>query len=216
MIFRELMGQRIPALGFGTWELEGSVCEDAVSRALDVGYRHVDTAVRYGNEASVGRAVRRSGVPRSEIFLTTKVWHDSLRHDQVIASLRDSLSRLQSDYVDLFLVHWPNPAIPLEETMAALMEVRGRGWARNIGVSNFTRAHIATVKDIIGAPIVINQVELHPYLDQGQLMNYMRSKEMVVEAYQPLASGKVMKDPTICEIACRYGKTAAQITLRWL
>ena len=128
MIHRDLPEGRIPALGFGTWELEGETCIQSVERALGIGYRHVDTAVRYGNEAEVGRGIARSGLARRDVFVTTKVWHDALEYDALLGSLRDSLDRLQMDYVDLFLVHWPNPAVPLEETMSALAEARTRGW----------------------------------------------------------------------------------------
>ncbi|WP_321944279.1 aldo/keto reductase [Paraburkholderia tropica] len=206
----------MPALGFGTWELEGDVCVDAVSRALDVGYRHVDTAVRYGNEAQVGRALRASGIARDELFVTTKVWHDALRHDDVLASLERSLDRLGLDYVDLFLVHWPNPAVPLAETLAAMGEARASGRARHIGVSNFTIAHLKEGCDVLDATLDAHQFELHPYLDQTALIAATRQRGMIVEAYQPLAGGLVIRDAEIAEIARRYNRSAAQIALRWL
>lgn len=217
MIFRELNdGRCIPALGFGTWELEGDVCSDAVETALQIGYRHIDTAVRYGNEASVGRGVARSGLPRAEVFVTTKVWHDSLHYDALLRSIEQSLDRLGMTYVDLFLVHWPNPAVPLADTMSALAEVRKRGWARSIGVSNFTIGLLREAFDRLKMPLVANQVEMHPFLDQRRLYGEMRARGMVAEAYQPLAGGKAMADPVIGEIARRYNRTPAQVTLRWL
>lgn len=216
MIYRDLQGIKIPALGFGTWELEGTECETAVGHAIDVGYRHIDTAPRYGNEADIGRALRVAGVPREQMFLTTKVWHDSLRYEQVLASLRASLDRLQTDYVDLFLVHWPNPAVALEDTMAAMVEAQHLGWTRRIGVSNFTRALLTRCRDDIKVPVVVNQVEFHPYLKQSKLRQWLNGSGTLLEAYQPLASGRVMKDPVIGDIAASHGRNPAQVTLRWM
>lgn len=216
MIFRDIAGAAMPALGFGTWELEGHVCIDAVSHALDAGYRHIDTAWRYGNEAEVGTALTRSGLPRADLFVTTKVWHDSLAYDDVLASAERSVERLGTGHVDLLLVHWPNPAIPLEETMAAMVEAKDRGLARNIGVSNFTLALLAQVCETLGAPIVANQIELHPFLDQSRLLDWLRPRGIVAEAYQPLARGRALTDPVIREIAARHGRTPAQVTLNWL
>jgi 2,5-diketo-D-gluconate reductase B len=215
MLYRDLKGTRMPALGFGTWELEGDVCVEAVKRALDAGYRHVDTATRYGNEEQVGQALRASGIARDELFVTTKVWHDALRHADVLASLDRSLDRLGLACVDLFLVHWPNPDVPLEETLAAMAEAKASGRARHIGVSNFTMKHLQAC-EAQGAPLDAHQFELHPYLDQTDLIAATRRRGMVVEAYQPLAGGLVMKDATIGEIARRYNRSAAQIVLRWL
>ncbi|MGR3378975.1 aldo/keto reductase [Salipiger abyssi] len=216
MIFRNIGDFRMPALGLGTWQLQGEVGIDAVSYALEVGYRHIDTAVRYENEAEVGKAIAKAGLPRDELFVTTKVWHDSLTHDDVIASAERSLDRLGIDYVDLLLVHWPNPDIPLEETMAAMAELRSRGVARSIGVSNFTLPLLETVCETLGSPVVANQIEYHPYLDQSRILGYLRERGMVLEAYQPLAGGKVLSDPVIGEIAARHGRTPAQVTLNWL
>lgn len=216
MLYRDMKGSRIPALGLGTWELEGEVCVESVRRALDVGYRHVDTAVRYGNEQQVGRALRESGIPRADLFVTTKVWHDALAHDDVLASLERSLDRLGLAYVDLFLVHWPNPTVPLAETLAAMQEAKASGRARHIGVSNFTKAHLQESCDTLGVSLDAHQFEMHPYLDQTELMAQTRRRGMIIEAYQPLGGGKVMEDSTIAEIAGRYNRTAAQIALRWL
>ncbi|HVX77533.1 MAG TPA: aldo/keto reductase [Bradyrhizobium sp.] len=216
MIFRNLKSGRIPALGLGTWELEGDECVNAVERALEIGYRHIDTAVRYGNEVNVGRGVLRSGLPRDSLFITTKVWHDSLQYDQVLRSLESSLDRLGMDYVDLFLVHWPNPSVPLEATMSAMAELLERGWARNIGVSNFTIALLRKTCEELRIPISANQFEMHPFLDQDQLLGEVRRHGLVAEAYQPLAGGKVLSSPELTAIAKRYGRSPAQIVLRWL
>ncbi len=216
MIFRNLKSGRIPALGLGTWELEGDECVNAVERALEIGYRHIDTAVRYGNEVNVGRGVLRSGLPRDSLFITTKVWHDSLQYDQVLRSLESSLDRLGMDYVDLFLVHWPNPSVPLEATMSAMAELLERGWARNIGVSNFTIALLRKTCEELRIPISANQFEMHPFLDQDQLLGEVRRHGLVAEAYQPLAGGKVLSSPELTAIAMRYGRSPAQIVLRWL
>jgi 2,5-diketo-D-gluconate reductase B len=216
MIYRNLKSGKIPALGLGTWELEGDQCVDAVGRALEIGYRHIDTAVRYGNESEVGRGIARSGLPRDELFITTKVWHDSLQYDQVLHSAESSLDRLGVDCVDLFLVHWPNPAVPLETTMSAMVEVLNRGWARNIGVSNFTAALLRRTCEELRIPISVNQFEMHPFFDQDRLYGEVRRHGLVAEAYQPLAGGKVFASPELGSIAKRYGRTPAQIALRWL
>ncbi|WP_118133466.1 aldo/keto reductase [Oceanicella sp. SM1341] len=217
MIYRDLGGMRMPALGFGTWELTGESGIEAVRTALDTGFRHIDTAVRYENEREVGTALKASGIARDELFVTTKVWHDSLRPEQVARSVSESLERLQLDRVDLLLVHWPSPeGVPLDETLAAFAEARAAGQTRAIGVSNFPVALIEQAVDRLGSPMAANQVEYHPFLDQSALLGALRARGMVLTAYQPIAGGAVFGNPVLEEVGLRHGKSAAQVALRWL
>ncbi|HEV3378522.1 MAG TPA: aldo/keto reductase [Thermoleophilaceae bacterium] len=204
----------IPKLGFGTWRLSGRECVEGVADALAAGYRHVDTARMYGNEGDVGEGLLASGVDRSEMFLATKVWPDDLAPDRVRASLERSLSDLGSDYVDLFLIHWPNPRIPLEATLGAMTELREQGKTREIGVSNFTAAQFREALDL--APVIVNQVEYHPFLDQSAVLKVCRERDADLTAYRPLGKGEVLDDPTIREIAAAHDATPAQVTLAWL
>ncbi len=209
-------GVEVPALGLGTWDLRGAVCTRMVRFALDLGYRHVDTAQMYENEAEVGAGIKRSSVAREDIFLTTKVLPDLLAHDDLKRSTEESLARLATDYVDLLLIHWPNDAIPMAESFRALAELRSEGKARHIGVSNFTRGHMKQAVEEHGAAIICNQVEYHPYLSQKTVLGYLREKGLMLTAYTPIAKGDVMRDPVLVDIAAKYGKTPAQVTLHWL
>lgn len=205
---------RVPALGLGTWQMEGLTCRRAVEEALRLGYRHIDTAQLYGNEEEVGRALRGSGVPRGEIFLTTKVWMENLEFGDVLRTTDESLRRLAIDSVDLLLVHWPHPTIPLEETLSALQQLQEEGRALQIGVSNFPPSLLRQALEIV--PTFCIQVEYHPYLSQQVLLEIARRHDLMLTAYSPLARGEVAKDPVLREIARRHGKTPAQVTLRWL
>ena len=205
---------RVPKLGFGTWRLSGRDCSDGVADALAAGYRHVDTASMYGNEGDVGRGLRASGVDRSEVFLATKVWPDDLAPDRVRASLERSLRELGTDYVDLFLIHWPNPRIPLAATLEAMTALREEGGTREIGVSNFTAAQFREALDL--APVIVNQVEYHVYLDQSALLEVCRARNAELCAYRPLGKGQVTSDPVIAEIAAAHEATPAQVALAWL
>jgi 2,5-diketo-D-gluconate reductase B len=216
MIYREIGGVRVPALGLGTFGLTGEEGIRAVRAGLDAGYRHIDCAPKYGNEAEVGRALRESGIARDQLFVTTKVWHTDLDRAAAIASVEQSLKHLGLDHVDLLLVHWPNPAIKLAETLGAFAELQGRGLARLIGVSNFTIAMLTEALDVVGAPILANQVEYHPFLDQTKLLAFLRARGMLLTAYLPIARGAVNKDATLVRIAAEKGKSPAQIALRWL
>jgi 2,5-diketo-D-gluconate reductase B len=207
-------GVSMPALGFGTFELPGASCEEGVLDALALGYRHVDTASAYRNEREVGRAIAASGVPRSDIFLTTKVWRGHLAADDVVASTHASLDRLQTDYLDLLLIHWPTDEVPLGETLGALAEVRESGRARLIGVSNFPPGLLAESLSL--APISCVQVEYHPYLSQAGLLALVRRHGLVLTAYSPLARGRIPGDAALAEIGRAHGKSAVQVTLRWL
>ena len=216
MIYIERKGARVPALGFGTWQLTGNPCVRMVQYALDIGYRHIDTAQMYDNEAEVGTALAGSTVDRSEIFLTTKVWFDRLSDVALRRSVDDSLRKLKTDYVDLLLIHWPNDAVPLRETLAAMEEIRRQAKAKFIGVSNFTVRHLREAVDEIGADLLVNQVEYHPFLSQRPVLDFLRNQGMLLTAYSPVAKGEVMRDPTLIEIARQHGRTPCQITLRWL
>lgn len=206
----------MPALGLGTWQLRDDTCIDIVSKALDVGYRHVDTAHMYGNEKEVGQGIRAASVPREDIFLTTKVWPTDIGEGDLQRSADTSLSALGTDYVDLLLIHWPNKAIPLAESIAALNAVRTRGLARNIGVSNFTSAMLEEAAALSDAPLACNQVEYHPYLSQKAVHDTAAKLGMAVIAYCPIyKAGSLFDEKAVQEAAAAHGKTAAQIVLRW-
>jgi diketogulonate reductase-like aldo/keto reductase len=187
-----------------------------VVAALHAGYRHIDTAWKYGTERAVGEAMRASGVPRGDIFLTTKVSHEYLRADAFARSVDESLAALKVDTVDLLLVHWPNPEIPLAETMPALAKAKQRGLARHIGVANFNIALLDQAIKLCPEPLVALQAEYHPYLDQSKLLAAVRRRGMVFTAYCPLGRGRLFSDPVLADIAKARGKSIAQIALRWL
>ncbi|MGH6862182.1 MAG: aldo/keto reductase [Phyllobacterium sp.] len=209
-------GAKIPAIGFGTFRMPGADVLRMVPAALKRGYRHVDTAQIYGNEAQVGEAIAGSGVARADVFLTTKVWVDKYRHDDFIRSVDESLKKLRTDHVDLLLLHWPRSDVPLAERIGALNEVRDAGKVRHIGVSNFSTALMAEAAALSKAPIVTNQIEYHPYLDQSTVLEAARAAGISITAYYAMADGKVIRDPAIKAIAAAHGKSAAQVVLRWL
>lgn len=209
-------GAEIPALGFGTFRMSGAEVLRMVPQALKTGFRHIDTAQIYGNEAEVGEAIARSGVPRGDIFLTTKVWVDRFRHDAFLASVEESLRKLKTDHVDLLLLHWPNADVPLAEQVGALNEVRTAGKVRHIGVSNYSTALMAQAARLSAAPLVTNQIEYHPYLDQAVVLAAARAAGLSITAYYAMADGRVLHEPVLQEIAATHGKTVAQVVLRWL
>lgn len=209
-------GAQIPAIGYGTFRVGGEDVLRMVPHVLSLGYRHIDTAQIYGNEAQVGEGIQASGVKRGDIFLTTKVWVDKYRHDDFLASVDESLRKLRTDYVDLLLLHWPNEAVPLAEQISALNAVKAAGKVRHIGVSNFNTALMAEAVRLSDAPIVTNQVEYHPYLDQTKVLEAARKAGMSVTAYYAMADGKILADPVLKEIAARHGKSVAQLVLRWV
>jgi diketogulonate reductase-like aldo/keto reductase len=214
MIHREIQGTRVPMLGFGTWQLEGDACRDGVAHALALGYRHIDTAQGYDNEAFVGQALAASGVPRDEIFLVTKLRPSNFHADDAIRSTKESLAKLRSAYVDLLLLHWPNPDVPVEETLGALRVLQDEGLVRHLGVSNFPPSLTARAND--AQRIFANQVEYHPFLHQRTLRAQAEELDLMLTAYSPLAKGAVLKDPVLQEIGAAHGKTPVQVTLRWL
>ncbi len=208
-------GVRIPQIGFGTSQLGD--CSEVVANALKLGYRHVDTAWKYGTEKGVGEGLRASRIPRKDIFLTTKVSHEYLRAADFARSVDESLQRLQVDYVDMLLVHWPSPdKIPLAETMGALAKAKRDGKTRHVGVANFNIAMLDEAIRLCPEPLVTLQAEYHPYLDQTKVLAYCRSKGLIFMAYCPLGRGRVFNDPVLGEIARSKGKTIAQVALRWL
>ncbi len=208
----------IPSFGVGTFRLQGQVVIDSVRNALELGYRAIDTAQIYGNEAEVGQAIAESGVARNELFITTKIWVDNYAGDKLIPSLKDSLAKLRTDYVDLTLIHWPAPGngVSLAEFMTALEQAKAQGLTRRIGISNFnielTRQAIAVVgKDAIAT----NQIELSPYLQSRKLTAFLKEQGIHVTSYMTLAYGKVLEDPVINDIAKRHHATPAQVALAW-
>jgi 2,5-diketo-D-gluconate reductase B len=210
----EVQGVEIPKLGFGTWQITGGACVEAVRDALELGYRHIDTARAYGNEAEVGQALHDSGLNRDEVFVTTKLWYTELSAIGVHDAVEQSLRALRSDYVDLLLVHWPNPRVPLEETLGAMVDARDNGRARHLGVSNFPSGLLREALEL--APIICDQVEYHPYLGQPALLELARERDLVLTAYSPLARGRLLRDRALGEIAAAHGRTPGQVVLRWL
>jgi 2,5-diketo-D-gluconate reductase B len=208
-------GANIPIIGFGTWRLTGEACARAVAEALRAGYRHIDTAAGYDNEEEVGEGIRAAGVPREEIFITTKVRPSDLEEARFFASVERSLAKLEVDHVDLLLIHWPSKVLTVAETIATLNAVKRRGWTRHIGVSNFTVALLAEAWAASEAPLVTNQCEFHPYLNQDKLRAAVADKGMIFTAYAPLGRQAVLADPVIGEIAARHARTPAQVVLRW-
>lgn len=213
--YRSLDGDRVPTIGLGTWRLEGADCRRAVETALEIGYRHVDTAQAYGNERHVGVAMSAAEVDRDDVFLTTKVWVRNAGYDDVIASTRASLDRLGVDYVDLLLLHWPNPLVDIEETMAAMTDLREEGLTRHVGVSNFSVSQLERARAAADAPIVTNQVQFNPYDPKRELLRYCQDEDVVLTAYSPLAHGGAIHDDRLRAIGDRHGKSPAQVALRW-
>ena len=205
----------LPALGFGTYELEGETAHKLVTAALAAGYRHIDTAQMYHNEEAVGTAIKESAVARGQVFLTTKVLPANLARKTFLPSVEESLKKLKTDYVDLLLIHWPNAEVPVEEYIGELVKAQEKGYAKHIGMSNHPTALLDKVL-ATGANIITNQVEYHPFLNQDKLYGYLRAHDLTLTAYSPIAQGKVMGNATLKSIGEKYGKNEAQVTLRWL
>lgn len=209
-------GAEIPLLGLGTWELRGRACARVVEQALRLGYRHIDTAEMYDNEREVGEGFRASGIKRQDVHVTTKIWPTHFAPRALERAVHDSLVRLRLTEVDLLLLHWPNPQIPLEETLGALCKVKRDGLTRHIGVSNFTVALIEEATRIATEPLVCDQVECHPMLDQSKVIAACGEHGMAVVAYSPIARGSMRNNEVLARIGTAYKKTAAQICLRYL
>jgi 2,5-diketo-D-gluconate reductase B len=212
----EAKSARIPLIGLGTWDLRGRVCARVVEQALRLGYRHLDTAEMYDNEREVGEGLRASGVKRNEVFVTTKIWPSHFAPRELERAARDCLVRLRLSEVDLMLLHWPNPQIPLSETLGALDKVKRDGLARHIGVSNFTVPLLEQALQISTEPLVCNQFECHPFLDQSKLIAACRQHGVAIVAYSPIAQGRVRGDEILTAIGAVHKKTAAQVSLRFL
>ncbi|WP_187262151.1 aldo/keto reductase [Pontibacter beigongshangensis] len=210
-----VQGTAIPALGFGTLYLDEKTALRMVGAAIAEGYRHIDTAQIYLNESPVGSAIKASGVPRDNIFLTTKVWFDKLTKKDFLPSVEESLRKLKTDYVDLLLIHWPNPEIPLEESVEQLQLARDKGYTKHIGVSNFP-VKLVEQTLALGADIITNQVEYHPLIDQTKLHSYLREKNVTLTAYSPIAQGEIIGNQQLKEIGEKYGKNEIQVALRWM
>jgi len=215
MIFVDMQGRKVPSLGYGTWDLRGADCERAVAMAIELGYRHIDTAQMYDNEREVGEGIRASGL-RAEVMVTTKVQPTLLAPHDLERSVKESLARLRLDVIDLLLIHWPNPRVPLAETLGAMAKMKREGCTRQIGVSNFTVALLEEANKIASEPLVCNQVECHPFLNQHKVIAACRKYGQAVVAYSPIARGSAKGDKLLEKIGQAHGKTAAQVCLRWL
>ena len=209
-------GLKIPTVGFGTWKVSDSEAPDVVEQALAAGYRSIDTAAIYGNESGVGTAIKNSDLNRSEIFLTTKVWNSEQGYDSTLRAIETSLRKLKTDYVDLYLIHWPMPAQDkYVATWKALNRLRTEGIARSIGVCNFNIDHLERLIGETGVIPVLNQIELHPYFQQKELRDFHAKHNIATEAWSPLAKGKMLEDKVLVDLSKKYNKTSAQIILRW-
>ncbi|QXG77736.1 aldo/keto reductase [Modestobacter sp. L9-4] len=210
-------GVEIPQLGFGVYQVKPEETAQAVQTALEVGYRHIDTAEMYGNEKGVGEGIRNSGVPREEVFITSKLNNGFHAHDDALRAFDGTLEALGFDDVDLFLIHWPLPGIDVDyvETWKAMEEIYRSGRAKSIGVSNFQAHHLRKLHGETEVVPAVNQIEVHPYLAQDELRAFNAQHQIATEAWSPIAQGKVLDDPAILRVAERYGKTASQVTLRW-
>jgi 2,5-diketo-D-gluconate reductase B len=216
MQFVETNGARIPVVGLGTWDLRGRTCARIVEQALRQGYRHIDTAEMYENEREVGEGLRASGIKRAEVFVTTKVWPTHFAPRDFERSTKESLVKLRLSEVDLLLMHWPNPRIPLAETMGALCKMKQAGFTKHIGISNFTVPLMAEALSLATEPLVTNQIEWHPYLDQSEIVAACRKAGLSVTAYSPIARGKASRDRVLMRIAMAHRKTGGQVSLRFL
>lgn len=216
MQYIEAKDARIPAVGLGTWELRGRDCARLVEQAIKLGYRHIDTAQMYGNERDVGEGVRNSGIKRDDVFVVTKVSPENLAPRMLERSVKDSIGQLRIGEIDLLLLHWPNKDVPLKDTIDALIGVKRDGLVRHIGVSNYTVALLEQADRLAEHRLVCNQIEMHPYLDQSKVVAACRALDMATVAYSPIARGNAKHDAVLERIGKAHGKSAAQVSLRWL
>jgi 2,5-diketo-D-gluconate reductase B len=216
MDYLQTQGIKMPRLGLGTFRMQGDVCRAAVESALGLGYRHIDTAEMYANEDAIGPAIAASGIPRNDLHVTTKVWHENLAPDAIRRAFDASLNKLKLDHVDLYLVHWPSKDMKLPAVFETLMKLKQEGRTRAIGVANFPVVLLKKVVEEIGAPIACNQIEYHVMLDQTKVRNYLAAKSIPLVAYCPLAQGRAASDETLAAIGRKHNATAAQVALKWL
>jgi len=209
-------GIGMPKLGLGTFRMQGDECRAAVESALALGYRHIDSAEMYANEEAIGAAIAEAKVPRGELHVTTKVWHENLAPDAIRRAFDASLKKLRLDHVDLYLVHWPSRSADWGAVFETLMKLKDEGRTRAIGVANFTTALLKVAVEEIKAPIACNQIEYHAMLDQSKVIAYLAAKSIPLVAYCPLAQGRVASDPVLGEIGKKHGASAAQVALKWL
>lgn len=208
----------IPVLGLGTWQSTGQDCIDIVTQALQMGYEHIDTAQAYSNEKQVGQGIKQSGVNRDTFFLTTKIFPDDMKFEpeKLKEAAKRSLANLDTDYIDLLLLHWPDDRVPLSETIPALCELQKQGLTRHIGVSNFNIAQLIEAQKFADVPITVNQVEFHPFIKQDTLQTFLNNRHILLEAYSPLARGDVFDNDIIKKIADKHNVTPAQVSLAWI
>ncbi|MAG52366.1 MAG: oxidoreductase [Nanoarchaeota archaeon] len=209
-------GHEMPVFGLGTWQLTGDKCKEAVKKAIELGYNHIDTAWIYGNQEEIGEALKEANVDRSKLFITSKVWKDNLDYKGVLSQCKETLDQLQLDYLDLYLIHWPNPSMDLEETFRAFNELVEEGKVKSVGVSNFNSALTKEAQELSEVPVSVNQVEFHPYLNQKNLLKFCKKNNVVVTSYSPLARGKILQDNVLKNIADENNKTISQVALRWM
>jgi len=211
--------KEIPSIGFGTWQLSGNICLKSVEYALKIGYRHIDTAEIYGNEEQIGEAIKNSKIKREEIFITSKAWQEKLDYERVIKACNISLKKLQTDYLDLYLIHWPDKYLNIEEILKAFKKLRDDNKIKMFGVSNFTINHLKDslkIAEKINLSITTNQVEFHPLFYQKELLNFCNEKNIKITAYSPLAQGDVFKNKTLINISNKYKKNPGQIAIKWV
>ena len=209
-------GHEIPILGLGTWQLKGSQCERIIKVAIELGYTHIDTAWMYQNQTQIGNALRDINVEREDLFITSKIWHTHLKHDEVLSQFDVCINDLQMDYVDLLLIHWPSDSVPFEETFGAFKKIYDAGKVKSIGISNFSIEQVDKACDVSELPICTNQVEYHVRNNKEALRAHCETHNIPITAHRPLAVGNLAEDKELTEIGKRYGKTAAQVALRWL
>jgi diketogulonate reductase-like aldo/keto reductase len=209
-------GHKMPVLGLGTWQATGDEAKQAVKRAIELGYRAIDTAWIYQNQKEIGEALKEISIPREELFITSKLWNDMHTYDDVIASCKETLQQLQLEYLDLFLIHWPVPSVPIEETMRALKTLVDEGLVKSVGVSNFSIKNLRDALAVSDVKISMNQVEFHPGLYQKDLLEFCNKSNIAVTGYCPIAKGKNFDDPSLKSVAEKHNKTPAQVSLRWL
>lgn len=209
-------GDKMPLLGIGTWQLTGDDCVNGVETAINLGYKHIDTAKAYGNHRQVAKGIKNSDVDRDELFITTKIWNEGHKYDDVITSGKEFLQELGIDYIDLLLIHWPVEEVPVEETLEAMQELKEDGIVKNIGVSNFMIDHLQEAFEKSSVEITNNQVKINPYSYPGDLINFCQEKDISVTAYSPLARGKIFNDEDIQDLSNKYDRSPSQLVLKWM